>query len=59
LIDLYYRPTPSGWKASIALEGLELAYQMISSARPHWFMVQPPLGESTWPVRNLDSSLAR
>jgi GST-like protein len=29
LIDLYYWPTPNGWKASIALEELELAYQMI------------------------------
>ena len=29
------------------------------SGRSHWFMVQPPLGESTWPVKNLDSSLAR
>jgi len=29
LIDLYYWPTPNGWKVSIALEELELAYQMI------------------------------
>ena len=66
MIDLYYWPTPNGWKVSIALEELELAYRMISidiergpSDWAHWFMVQPPLGEITWPVRNLDSSLAR
>jgi glutathione S-transferase len=29
LIDLYYWPTPNGWKVSIALEELGLAYQMI------------------------------
>jgi len=29
LIDLYYWPTPNGWKISIALEELGLAYRMI------------------------------
>jgi GST-like protein len=29
LIDLYYWPTPNGWKASIALEELGLDYRMI------------------------------
>jgi GST-like protein len=29
VIDLHYWPTPNGWKVSIALEELELAYQMI------------------------------
>jgi GST-like protein len=29
LIDLYYWPTPNGWKVSIALEELELAYRTI------------------------------
>jgi GST-like protein len=29
LIDLYYWPTPNGWKVSIALEELRLAYRMI------------------------------
>lgn len=29
MIDLYYWPTPNGWKVSIALEELELAYQTI------------------------------
>jgi len=29
LIDLYYWPTPNGWKVSIALEELGLAYRMI------------------------------
>jgi GST-like protein len=29
LIDLYYWPTPNGWKAAIALEELGLAYRMI------------------------------
>ena len=27
MIDLYYWPTPNGWKVSIALEELQLAYQ--------------------------------
>lgn len=27
-IDLYYWPTPNGWKASIALEEMELPYQV-------------------------------
>ena len=30
MIDLYYWPTPNGWKISIALEELELAYNTIS-----------------------------
>ena len=29
MIDLYYWPTPNGWKVSIALEELELPYQTI------------------------------
>ena len=29
MIDLYYWPTPNGWKVSIALEELGLAYRMI------------------------------
>lgn len=29
MIDLYYWPTPNGWKVSIALEELELDYQTI------------------------------
>jgi GST-like protein len=29
LIDLYYWPTPNGWKISIALEELGIAYRMI------------------------------
>ncbi len=29
MIDLYYWPTPNGWKISIALEELGLAYRMI------------------------------
>jgi len=29
MIDLYYWPTPNGWKVSIALEELQLAYQTI------------------------------
>ena len=29
MIDLYYWPTPNGWKVSIALEELGLAYEMI------------------------------
>ncbi len=29
MIDLYYWPTPNGWKISIALEELQLAYQVI------------------------------
>lgn len=28
MIDFYYWPTPNGWKVSIALEELDLAYQM-------------------------------
>ncbi len=30
MIDLYYWPTPNGWKISIALEEMELAYKTIS-----------------------------
>lgn len=30
MIDLYYWPTPNGWKISIALEEMELPYKMIS-----------------------------
>lgn len=29
MIDLYYAPTPNGWKISIALEEMELPYRMI------------------------------
>ena len=29
MIDLYYWPTPNGWKVSITLEELELPYQTI------------------------------
>ncbi len=29
MIDLYYWPTPNGWKASIALEEMELAYRVV------------------------------
>jgi GSH-dependent disulfide-bond oxidoreductase len=29
VIDLYYWPTPNGWKISIALEEMELSYRMI------------------------------
>ena len=29
MIDLYYWPTPNGWKISIALEEMELPYRMI------------------------------
>jgi len=29
MIDLYYWPTPNGWKISIALEELELEYKTI------------------------------
>jgi GST-like protein len=29
MIDLYYWPTPNGWKASIALEEMELPYRVI------------------------------
>ena len=28
MIDLYYWPTPNGWKISIALEELELDYSV-------------------------------
>ena len=27
-IDLYYWPTPNGWKISIALEGMALPYKL-------------------------------
>ena len=30
-----------------------------SSLRAYWLMYQPPLGETTWPVMNFASSLAR
>ena len=29
MIDLYYWPTPNGWKISIALEEMGLPYKMI------------------------------
>ena len=29
MIDLYYWPTPNGWKASIALEEMELPYRVV------------------------------
>jgi GST-like protein len=29
MIDLYYWPTPNGWKISIALEEMELAYRVV------------------------------
>jgi len=29
MIDLYYWPTPNGWKISIALEEMELAYNLV------------------------------
>ena len=29
MIDLYYWPTPNGWKISIALEEMELPYRIV------------------------------
>lgn len=43
-----------------ALEAARPAHFAGATARDgYWLMYQPPLGEMTWPVMNLASSLAR
>ncbi len=39
MIDLYYWPTPNGWKISIALEEMELPYrtEMVNNGRGEQF----------------------
>ncbi len=48
MIDLYYWPTPNGWKVSIALEEMELPYRMIpvnigrgEQFRPEFLAISP------------------
>jgi glutathione S-transferase len=50
VIDLYTAPTPNGWKASIALEELELPYKVIPidlgklAQREEWYLRIDPNG---------------
>lgn len=50
MIDLYTAPTPNGWKASIALEELELAYEvhpinlMEGEQKQEWYLKLNPNG---------------
>ena len=51
MIDLYYWPTPNGWKISIALEELELPYETIlidilnGAQLEPWFLAINPNGK--------------
>ena len=48
MIDLYTAPTPNGWKASIALEELELPYKVTpidldkSEQKEAWYLADQP-----------------
>ena len=50
MIDLHYWPTPNGWKISIALEEMELPYNMIpvnigrgDQFKPEFLKISPPI----------------
>ena len=46
MIDLYYAPTPNGWKISIMLEECEMDYQVVPVNLGKGDQIEAPLNKA-------------